>query len=194
MQESIGRTKGNYLNQTRRMHEGNIGKFSIGEITEKDVVKRLRGVKNKPSFSEDEISYADLKLLARWVVKPLSEVFTRFLAQGEFPKRWKTSRIKPLWKGEGNPKESGKSYRPVALLSAMGRLMEGIIAERMDLYSESRGLVYKQVHGFRKNRGVGTGMLRLWEDVMRDGGGGKKIVAMAFVDVSADFDSDHTHS
>ena len=32
-------------------------------------------------------------------------------------------------------------------------------------------------------------MLRLWEDVMKDGGGGKKIVAMAFVDVSAGFDS-----
>ena len=84
MQESIGRTKGNYLNQTGRR-----------------------------------------------------KVFTRSLQQGEFPKRWKTSRIKPLWKGEGNPKESAKSYRPVALLSAMGRLMEGIIAERMDLYSES---------------------------------------------------------
>ena len=189
VKESIGRTKGNYLKQTTTMHKGNIGKFSIGEITEKDVRKRLRGVKNKPSFGEDEISYADLKLLAKWVEKPLADVFTKSLKQGEFPKRWKTSRIKPLWKGEGNPKESAKSYRPVALLSAMGRLMEGVIAERMDLYSETRGLVHKQVHGFRKNRGVGTGMLRLWEDVMKEGGGGKKIVAMAFVDVSAGFDS-----
>ena len=67
--------------------------------------------------------------------------------------------------------------------------MEGKVAERMDLYSESRGLVHKQVHGFRKHRGVGTGMLKLWEDVVRDGGGGKNIVAMAFVDVSAGFDS-----
>ena len=108
VQESIGRTKGNYLNQTTTMHRGNIGKFSIGEITEKDVRKRLKGVKNKPSFGEDEISYADLKLLAKWVEKPLAEVFTKSLQQGEFPKRWKTSRIKPLWKGEGNPKESAK--------------------------------------------------------------------------------------
>ena len=53
VKESIGKTTGNYLKETRRMHEGNIGKFSIGEITEKDVVKRLRGMKNKPSFSNN---------------------------------------------------------------------------------------------------------------------------------------------
>ena len=185
VQESIGSTKGNYLDQMRRMHEGNMGKYIVGQITEEDVSKRLKGVKNKPSFGEDKISYADLKLLSRWITRPLAELFTRSLEQGEFPTRWKSSRIKPLWKREGNPKEAAKSYRPVALLSAMGR----IVAERMDLYSESRGLVHKQVHGFRKHRGVGTGKLRLWEDVMRDGGGGKKIVAMAFVDVSAGFDS-----
>ena len=46
----------------RRMHEGNVGKYSMGYITEEDVAKRLKGVKNKPSFGEDEISYADLKL------------------------------------------------------------------------------------------------------------------------------------
>ena len=32
-------------------------------------------------------------------------------------------------------------------------------------------------------------MLRLWEDVMKEGGSGKKTVAMAFIDVSAGFDS-----
>ena len=58
--------------------------------------------------------------------------------------------------------------------------MEGIVTEQMDLYSESRGLVHKQVHGFRKHRGVGTGMLRLWEDVMREGGGGKKLEPIGY--------------
>ena len=32
-------------------------------------------------------------------------------------------------------------------------------------------------------------MLQLWEDVMREGGKKEKIVAMAFVDISAGFDS-----
>ena len=186
---AIGEPRGNYLEEVRRLHMGNVGKFSIGEVTEQDVERRLRKVENKPSYGEDEISYMDLKLLKNWVVKPLTRIYKLSLKIGHFPKRWKSSRIKPLWKGEGNSKECAGSYRPVALLSAMGRLLEGIVAERMDNYAEGRGIVHKQVHGFRKHRGVGTGMLKLWEEVLKDGGDGKKVVALAFIDVSAGFDS-----
>ena len=189
VKKAIGEPEGNYLKEVNRLHNGNVGKFTLGEIAEKDVRERLRKVDNKPSYGEDEISYTDLKLLEKWVIKPLTRIFQLSLEKGTFPTRWKSSRIKPLWKGEGNPKEKPESYRPVALLSAMGRLLEGIVAERMDEYAESRGLVHKQVHGFRKHRGVGTGMLKLWEDVLKDGGTGKKVVALAFLDVSAGFDS-----
>ena len=75
----------------------------------KIVSKRLRGVANKPSYGEDEISYTDLKLLARWTVDPLAKIFDASVKLGAFPKRWKSSRIKPLWKGEGNPKEKASS-------------------------------------------------------------------------------------
>ena len=189
VKKAIGEPEGNYMKEVNRLHKGNVGKFTLGKIVEKDVRDRLRKVDNKPSYGEDEISYTDLKLLEKWVVKPLTRIFQASVDKGIFPRRWKSSRIKPLWKGEGNPKEKPESYRPVALLSAMGRLLEGIVAERMDDYAESRGLVHKQVHGFRKHRGVGTGMLKLWEEVLKDGGTGKKVVALAFLDVSAGFDS-----
>ena len=166
-----------------------MGKFHIGTITTEDVRKRLKAVPNKPSYGEDEVSYTDLKLLAEWVVKPLATIFEASVKEGAFPQRWKSSRIKPLWKGEGNSKEKASSYRPVALLSATGRLLEGIVAERMDKYAEERGIAHNKVHGFRKGRGVGTGMLSLWEDVLEEAGEGKKVVALAFVDVSAGFDS-----
>ena len=67
--------------------------------------------------------------------------------------------------------------------------MEGIVAERMDKYAEDRGIAHNQIHGFRKGRGVGTGMLSLWEDVLEEAGDGKKVVALAFIDVSTGFDS-----
>ena len=120
---SIGFKWFNYLEQVRNLHLGNVGKFKIGTITTEVVRKRLKAV---------PISYTDLKLLARWTVKPLAAIFDASVKLGAFPQRWKSSRIKPLWKGEGNPKEKASSYRPVALLSATGRLLEGIVAERMD--------------------------------------------------------------
>ena len=42
---------------------------------------------------------------------------------------------------KGNPNEKAGYYRPVALLSAMGRIFEEIVAERMDNYAEDRGWV-----------------------------------------------------
>jgi len=189
VKRAIGPPRGNYLQQVHNLHAGNVGKFRIGPITVEDVRKRLKAVPNKPSYGEDEVSYTDLKLLAGWVVKPLARIFEASVKEGAFPQRWKTSRIKPLWKGEGNPKEKASSYRPVALLSATGRILEGIVAERMDKYAEERGIAHNKVHGFRKGRGVGTGMLSLWEDILEETGDGKKTVALAFIDVSAGFDS-----
>ena len=68
----------------------------------------------------------------------------------------------------------------MALLSAIGRLLEGIVAERMDRYAEERGIAHSQIHGFRRGRGVGTGMLSPWEDILEEAGDGKKVVALAF--------------
>merc|ERR1712020_721909 len=43
VKEALGPMTGNYLEQVQDMHEGNVGRFAIGEITEKDVAKRLQG-------------------------------------------------------------------------------------------------------------------------------------------------------
>ena len=84
------------------------------------------------------------------LMKAISAIFVAPVKLGKFPSRWKSSRIKPLWKGEGNARKKTNSYRPVALLSAMGRLLKGIVAERMDKNAEERGLAHGQIHGFRK--------------------------------------------
>ena len=86
-------------------------------------------------------------------MKPLARIFEASVREGAFPQRWKTSRIKPLWKGEGNPKEKASSYRPVALLSATGRILEGIVAERMDQLR--RGERHSPQQGARLQKGEG---------------------------------------
>ena len=109
VKKAIGEPEGNYLSEVNRLHRGNVGKFTIGKIVEKYLSERLRKVDNKPSYGEDEISYTDLKLLEKWVVKPLTRIFQVSVEKGIFPRRWKSSRIKPLWKGEGNPKKKAES-------------------------------------------------------------------------------------
>ena len=64
-----------------------------------------------------------------------------------YPRTWKVARVKPLFKGEGCDRHAPKSYRPVALLSAISRIMEAILAKQLDQYQEINGLIHKGVHG-----------------------------------------------
>jgi hypothetical protein len=96
--------------------------------------------------------------------------------------------VKPLFKGEGCDRHAPKSYRPVALLSAISRIMEAILAKQLDQYQEINGLIHKGVHGFRKSRGTNTAMMEVWEFVIRRTENGE-LVALDFLDMSAGFDT-----
>ena len=40
VKKAIGEPEGNYLKEVNRLHKGNVGKFTIGKIIEKDVRER----------------------------------------------------------------------------------------------------------------------------------------------------------
>ena len=93
-----------------------------------------------------------------------------------------------MFKGEGCNRTEPKSFRPVALLSAMSRVMEALLAKQLYTYQEEQGLVHQGVHGFRKGRGCNTAILEVWEYVLRKTEKGE-LVALDVLDVSAGFDT-----
>ena len=116
------------------------------------------------------------------------EIMNLSLEVNRYPSTWKVARVKPLFKGEGCDRNAPKSYRPVALLSAISRIMEAILARQLDQYQEMNGLIHRGVHGFRKSRGTITAMMEVWEFVIRRTEKGK-IVALDILDMSAGFDT-----
>ena len=123
-----------------------------------------------------------------WISQELTDIINLSLEIKVYPARWKIARIKPLFKGEGCERTDPKSYRPVALLSAMSRIMEALMAKQLDRFQEKQGLVHQGVHGFRKGRGTNTAMLEVWEFVLRRTEMGE-MVALDFLDVSDGFGS-----
>ena len=67
--------------------------------------------------------------------------------------------MKPLYKGDGCDRQAPKSFRPVALLAAVPRITESLLARQLDDFQEKHHLVHKGVHGFRRGRGTNTAML-----------------------------------
>ena len=76
----------------------------------------------------------------------------------------------------------------MALLAAVSRITESILAKQLDDYQENNKLVHKGVHGFRRERGTNTAMLETWEFVLEKTEKGE-LVALDFLDISAGFDT-----
>ena len=188
VQNALGEARGDFLAAGRKLTAGNKAVFTWKKITKKDVEKKITEVDNKESFGEDQISYGFLKKMSRWISQELTEIINLSLETKVYPARWRIARVKPLFKGEGCDRTAPKSYRPVALLSAMSRIMEALMANQLDRYQEEHGLVHQGVHGFRKGRGTNTAMLEVWEYVIRRTELGE-MVALDFLDVSDGFGS-----
>ena len=188
VKKALGEPAGDYLDRVRRLTVGNTGIFEFKEVLEEEVTMMIKQVDSKESFGPDLISYGDLKKLSKYVTKPLCELINASLKASFYPTLWKGARIKPVWKGKGNDRQQPKSYRPVALLSACGRVMEALLAKQVDEYARQRSIHHSNVHGFRKGHGTDTALLECWEHVLDEIEKGR-IVAMCLLDVSAGFDS-----
>ena len=188
VEDAVGHPRYDFLTPVRLATTGNTIKFEFKELTEQQVSRQIEKVPNKESFGNDEISYGVLKRLSKRIVAELTRIFNMSLKLSTFPDEWKVGRIKPLYKGTPNERTSPKSYRPVCLLSAASRVLEGLLAEQMDKHAEQTGINHRSIHGYRPGRGTNTAILEFQEDLLWAVEKGL-LLGLALLDVSAGFDS-----
>ena len=95
------------------------------EITENEIIQAIQTAKNTAA-GEDEISNEVLKNLPTEIIKELHTLFNQSFITSVIPENWKTSIIIPIPKPE-KPKEEVSSYRPISLLSCLGKTMEWVL-------------------------------------------------------------------
>ena len=67
----------------------------------------------------------------------LLELFQNSLDKAVLPRAWRIAKIIPLRKnGKSRNYKKSKPYRPISLLSTLGKVMESIIAERLSYLIE----------------------------------------------------------
>ena len=188
VEQALGPAKGDYLEMSRKMTKGNKGVFSFRKVTQSEVKQQILKVDNKESFGHDRISYGFIKKISKWIVVEVTEIINLSLEVRRYPKNWKIARVKPHFKGEGCDRHAAKSFRPVALLSALSRITEALLARQLHRYQEKFGLLHRGVHCFRRGRGTHTAMLETWEYVLAKTEKGE-LVAIDLLDTSAAFDT-----
>ena len=94
-----------------------------------------------------------LKHLPDPFLKIILTLVNKSLELGKIPSDWKKSVITMLLKS-GKKRNDPNSYRPISLLSCLGKLIEKIMNKRLVDFLEENNLIISQQSGFRARRGT----------------------------------------
>ena len=79
------------------------------------------------------------------------------------PADWRKANVAPIFKK--CPKYIPGNYRPVSLTSIVCKLLEGMIRDYIQYFSNENSIISSNQHGFMKNRSCQTNLLTFYEEV-----------------------------
>ena len=77
-------------------------------------------------------------------------IFNIIFNEGIIPKSWTEGIIKPIYKNKGD-KINPDNYRPISLLSCMGKLFASILNNRLTKFLDENKAIGEEQLGFRQN-------------------------------------------
>lgn len=154
-------------------------------ITEASVRKKIKELRADAAAGPDGITPRFLKEMSNYIVYPLATIFRRSLAEGDLPSDWKTANVVPIFK-KGVKGDPG-NYRPVSLTSVPGKLLEGIIKEKVMSHLLGNNLIRNTQHGFYPGKSCTTNLLVFQDKVTKAVDEGRPM-DIIFLDFSKAFD------
>ena len=152
-------------------------------ITEEDIIDIITTIPTNKAIGPDKISHKMLKNTVSTIVKPLCLLFNRSLRDCLFPDSWKIANVLPLFK-KGDPSELS-NYRPVSLLSCVGKIMERIVFKYLYNYFHSNNLFYKYQAGFLPGHSTVYQLIETYDCILKAIDEGKLYIV--FCDLSKVF-------
>lgn len=107
-------------------------------ITEFEVETVLQRLPNKKAKGGDGIPNEILKLAKSTLLPHITVLFNTCLKLGYFPRSWRQATTAILRKADKEDYSVPGAYRPTALLSCMGKVLETILSRRMAYWAETR--------------------------------------------------------
>lgn len=177
-------------NVSSSINQINVSSFppnSINLITESEITPIINSLKNNKAPGFDEINNRHLKNLPSFALTFLAYIFNVCLLNSYFPQSWKVSKIRSILKPGKSPNEIN-SYRPISLLSTLGKIFERLILNRLESHLESRNPIPSHQYGFRKGKSCCHQLFRITKYI-KENFKSKKSIGLLSIDLQAAFDS-----
>lgn len=130
-------------------------------FTEAEVRNIVRNLKNNKAPGPDLIEVVVLKAAFSTIPAQMVRLFNACLQWGTFPSAWKEGSLRILLKGEDKDEQDPKSYRPICLLSVIGKLFESLLKERLARTAMAPGRLSDRQFGFTPGRSAEDAIVEL---------------------------------
>ena len=146
-----------------------------------EVRRKILLLKIRAAPGEDRITPLMLRHLSKRALTFLTQIFNHLLRMGYYPYSWKRAIVIPIPKTNKPPMDPN-SYRPISLLSIVGKLFERIIASRLTAYVNHQHLLPHEQFGFRKKHSTVSQLARI-SDYISNGYNLHKQTGMVSIDI-----------
>jgi hypothetical protein len=151
------------------------------QTSEEEVSKVIKSLDIGKALGPDGISNKLLKETALAISKPLSDLFNKSFELGKVPKRWKEANLCPIFKKGDKSKVS--NYRPISLLSCLGKVQERIVYIHLYRYLRINNLLTWKNSGFRELDSAMNQLIFITHKIHKALEEGRE-VCLVFLDVS----------
>ena len=157
------------------------------KITQNEILSAIRKLNNGKAPGPDRILIEYIKTTSQLLL-PLYEMFFNcILDTGHFPEQWSVGCIYPIYKNKGD-RTDAQNYRPITILSCLGKVFTSILNSRINDYLEESMLLSENQAGFRQQYSTTDHVFSLYALVELLKLQEQKLFC-CFVDFSSAFDS-----
>ena len=129
--------------------------------TPKEIEEIISEFGNSKSCGPFSIPTRILKEFSKYLIEPLSLIINKSLSDGIFPDMLKSALVCPIFKK--NDKTKCANYRPISLLSNIGKIFERIMYTRIESFLDVNSIMYNLQFGFRKKHSTNHALLNIVE-------------------------------
>ena len=124
-----------------------VNSFFLTPINHEELESLIKEMNTSKSIGPYSIPTNILKISCSVLSKPLVKLINFSFSEGTFPNLLKFANVIPVFKNGDNLDYN--NYRPISLISNIGKLIEKIVHKRLYSFLEKNSLLFKQQYGFR---------------------------------------------
>ena len=161
--------------------------FNFKRINRSDVLILIKSLSNSEAFGLDGLDAVALKTVAEEISAPVQHLINLSLSTGKFAKKWKIAKVTPRLKSKDLNRYETSSYRPVAILSTVSKLVERTAQQQLLGYLEDTKQLSGSNHAYRSLHSTTTTLIEIMDELF-EGAEMKKKSSALLIDQSSAFD------